>query len=169
MPKGKFRTHLNGLSTQLKRIINTKEFDAASYNKRCCGRCSKNKRIVQRFRRVGWIWPDLDCWSLRINDINCGFATTVISPLITSSSRSLDSGQQTTAAPTSPEISLNQIQSLTGNQKVNIRRVITLGDKPPKEVSQRNGQIRILKEDCIREDLTGYAIIHLWDETIKQV
>ena len=31
---------------------------------------------MQRFRRVGWICPDLDCWSLRINDINCGFATT---------------------------------------------------------------------------------------------
>lgn len=47
--------------------------------------------------------------------------------------------------------------------------ILTLGQKEPKEVKKRNGQTGKVKEDCVIEDTTGSAIIHIWDELIDQV
>jgi len=41
-----------------------------------------------------------------------------------------------------------------------------MGSLDPKELSKRNGSKRRVKEDCVLEDKTGHAIIHLWDDTI---
>ena len=47
--------------------------------------------------------------------------------------------------------------------------ILTLGQKEPKEVKKRNGQNGKVKEDCVIENTTGSAIIHIWDELIDQV
>lgn len=61
------------------------------------------------------------------------------------------------------------MQKLSGNQRVDVTGVVTLGDLPPKEVTKRNGQVGKVKEDCIIEDDTGYSTIHLWDHTITKI
>lgn len=66
-------------------------------------------------------------------------------------------------------ITLNQLPTLTRNQKVNMTGILAFGQKEPKEVQKRNGQNGKVKEDCVIEDTTGSAIIHIWDELIDQV
>ncbi len=41
-----------------------------------------------------------------------------------------------------------------------------MGSLDPKEISKMNGSKRRVKEDCVLEDKSGHAIIHLWDDTI---
>lgn len=73
--------------------------------------------------------------------------------------------------PSSPavafNITLNQLPTLTRNQKVNMTGILTLGQKEPKEVKKRNGQNG--QNGKMKEDTTGSAIIHIWDELIDQV
>ena len=40
-----------------------------------------------------------------------------------------------------------------------------MGPLEPKELRKRNGSIGKVKEDCVLEDRTGNAIIHIWDDT----
>ena len=68
---------------------------------------------------------------------------------------------------TATEIKLNQLHSLTRNQRVNVKATITLGTTKPKEVAKRNGEKGLVKEDCIIEDDTGNATLHVWDEMIQ--
>ena len=86
----------------------------------------------------------------------------------TPSSSSSDSDTQSSPA-VAFNITLNQLPTLTRNQKVNMTGILTLGQKEPKEVKKRNGQNGKVKEDCVIEDTTGSAIIHIWDELIDQV
>ena len=86
----------------------------------------------------------------------------------TPSSLSADCAAQNGPAVTSTNISLNHLQNLTRNQNVNVKGVITLGDKPPKEVKKRNGENGTVKEDCVIEDATGHAVLHIWDEMINK-
>lgn len=86
----------------------------------------------------------------------------------TPSSSSSDSDTQSSPA-VAFNITLNQLPTLTRNQKVNMTGILTLGQKEPKEVKKRNGQTGKVKEDCVIEDTTGSAIIHIWDELIDQV
>lgn len=73
--------------------------------------------------------------------------------------------------PSSPavafNITLNQLPTLTRNQKVKMTGILTLGQKEPKEVKKRNGKNG--KNGKMKEDTTGSAIIHIWDELIDQV
>ncbi|KAJ7322060.1 hypothetical protein OS493_033226, partial [Desmophyllum pertusum] len=80
-----------------------------------------------------------------------------------------DNAAQSGPTATSTDVSLTQLQNLARNQKVNVKGVLTLGDKAPKQVSKRNGQNGLVKEDCILEDSTGHTVIHLWDDIIKQL
>jgi len=64
------------------------------------------------------------------------------------------------------DITLQQLNKLSRNQKVNVKATLTMGSLDPKELSKRNGSKRRVKEDCVLEDKTGHAIIHLWDDTI---
>ena len=86
-----------------------------------------------------------------------------------SSSSSSDCGAHTSPAVASTDISLNQLPTLTRNQKVTVTGALTVGQKPPKPVSTRNGQDGKVKEDCIIEDATGHAVIHIWDELIEKL
>ena len=53
------------------------------------------------------------------------------------------------------DITLNEIQTLTRNQKVNVQGHLTLGQNPNKEVIKRNGQKGYVIEDCVIEDRTA--------------
>ena len=66
------------------------------------------------------------------------------------------------------DITLDQLPTLTRNQKVNVKAKITMGSAEPKQVTKRNGQKGLVKEDCIIEDATGHATIHLWDDMITR-
>ena len=48
-----------------------------------------------------------------------------------------------------------------------MKATITLGTTKPKEVAKRNGEKGLVKEDCIIEDDTGHATLHVWDEMIQ--
>ena len=86
----------------------------------------------------------------------------------TPSSSSSDSDTQRSPA-VAFNITLNQLPTVTRNKKVNMTGILTLGQKEPKEVKKRNGQNGKVKEDCVIEDMTGSAIIHIWHELIDQV
>ena len=60
------------------------------------------------------------------------------------------------------EIQLKDVGALSCSQTVNIEGVLTLGDEKLKEVAKRNGEMGFVKEDCIIEDDTGSATIHIW-------
>ena len=64
------------------------------------------------------------------------------------------------------DITLDQLPTLTRNQKVNVKATITKGGAEPKQVAKRNGDKGLVKEDCIIEDTFGHATIHLWDDMI---
>ena len=66
-------------------------------------------------------------------------------------------------------ITLEEMQKLTRNQRVNVTGAVTQGDLAPKEVRMRNGQAGQVKEDCIIEDDTGYSTIHLGDDIITKI
>ena len=84
-------------------------------------------------------------------------------------SSSSHSGSQDSPAVASTNISLDQLPTLTRNQKVDVTGVLSLGNKSPKQVKKRDGQYGKVKEDCIIEDATGNAVIHIWDELIAKV
>ena len=76
-----------------------------------------------------------------------------------------------TQSPTvaSTNITLNQLSTLTRDQKVSVTGVLTVGQKEPKQVTKRNGENGMVKEDCVIEDASGNAIIHIWDELINKL
>ena len=51
---------------------------------------------------------------------------------------------------------------------MNVEGILSLGPENPKEVNMRDGQIGLLKEDCAIEDETGTAILHIWQNVIKE-
>ena len=67
------------------------------------------------------------------------------------------------------DITLNEIQTLTRNEKVNVQGHLTLGQNPKKEVIKRNGEKGYVKEDCVIEHHTGSATIHIWDNLLTQL
>ena len=66
-------------------------------------------------------------------------------------------------------VKLKDVATLFKNQKVNITGVITVGEKPPKHITKRNGELGFVKEDCVVEDETGYSEISIWEESTKLV
>ena len=80
------------------------------------------------------------------------------SPAGTSSSPNLPDSSAT-------DITLQQKDKLTRNQRVNVKAALTMGCLEPKEVEKRNGSKGRVKEDCVLEGKTGNAIIHLWDDS----
>ena len=67
-------------------------------------------------------------------------------------------------------ITLNQLSELQPNQKVNVIGTISLGKEKPKPVQVKSTQkMSAVKEDCVLEDDTGTAILHIWDPLIKDV
>ena len=67
-------------------------------------------------------------------------------------------------------ITLKELPDLKVNQKVNVTATISLGADNPKPITLKKPQkITKVKEDCILEDETGTATIHIWDELIAKV
>ena len=50
-------------------------------------------------------------------------------------------------------------------QSVNVTGIISIGDKPPKEVIKRDGRKGLVKE-CVIEDNTGQTQINVWEDLI---
>ena len=67
------------------------------------------------------------------------------------------------------DITLNEIQTLTRNQKGNVQDHLTLGQNLNKEVIKRNGEKGYVKEDCVIADRAGSATIHIWDNLLTQL
>ncbi len=80
----------------------------------------------------------------------------------------VDSGESSKAISSSIDIKLEQLQSLATNQKVNVEGILSLGAENPKEVSMRDGQKGLVKEDCVIEDETGTAALHIWQNSIEE-
>ena len=66
------------------------------------------------------------------------------------------------------DIKLEQLRSLSTKQRVNIEGVVTLGSAEPKKVNMRSQSVAFVKEDCGVEDETGTAILHIWENCIKE-
>ena len=80
----------------------------------------------------------------------------------------VDSGESSSVVSSSIEIKLEQLQSLSTNQNVNVEGILSLGPENPKEVNTRDAQIGVVKEDCAIEDETSTAILHIWQNAIKE-
>jgi hypothetical protein len=68
----------------------------------------------------------------------------------------------------STTITLDMVLTLRQNQKVTVVGTVSLGSEAPKEVTIRAKDV-LVKEDCILEDQTGSASLHMWDRFIDQV
>ena len=66
------------------------------------------------------------------------------------------------------DIKLKDLKTLITKQKVNVEVVLTLGDEKPKQVTKRDGKPGYVKEDCIVEDDSGSASIHIWETSIAE-
>ena len=84
-------------------------------------------------------------------------------------SSSLSDNAKQSSPTVASNIALNQLPTLTRNQKVNVTGILTLGQTPAKEVKKRNSENGKVKEDCVIEDATGNAILHIWDDLIDKV
>ena len=67
------------------------------------------------------------------------------------------------------DVTLKEIPILIRSQKVSESGIIKIGDKPPKEVTKRDGSKRLVKEDCIVEDATGSSEINIWEDLIAKM
>lgn len=67
-------------------------------------------------------------------------------------------------------IILEELPTLQVNQKVNVTASISLGNEKPQPVQLKTTQqMTSVKEDCVLEDKTGTATIHIWDPLINKI
>ena len=74
------------------------------------------------------------------------------------------------SAQPAKKITLEELPTLQVNQKVNITASISLGNEKPKPVQLKTSkEMTSVKEDCVLEDETGTATIHVWDPLINKI
>ena len=74
------------------------------------------------------------------------------------------------SAQPAKKITLEELPTLQVNQKVNVTASISLGNEKPKPVQLKaTKEMTSVKEDCVLEDETGTATIHVWDPLINQI
>lgn len=67
-------------------------------------------------------------------------------------------------------ITLEQLPALQVNQRVNVTASISLGNEKPKPVQLKTSkEMTSVKEDCVLEDETGTATIHIWAPLINNI
>ena len=67
-------------------------------------------------------------------------------------------------------ITLKEVPHLEANQKVNVTATLSLEKDKPKRIQLKTTQkMNLVKEDCIVEDSSGSAILHIWDPMIDQL
>ena len=79
---------------------------------------------------------------------------------------------QKTGPSTQPskKITLEELPTLQVNQKVNVTASLSLGNENPKPVQLKSSsEMTTVKEDCVLEDETGTATIHIWDPLYKTI
>ena len=68
------------------------------------------------------------------------------------------------------KIKLEELPTLQVNQKVNVTACISLGSENPKPIQLKAlNEMTTVKEDCVLEDETGTATIHIWDPLYKNI
>ena len=68
------------------------------------------------------------------------------------------------------DISLSALQSMQPNQVVNVTATLPMGDSEPKSILIKTTSKPFnIKEDCILEDTTGTAELHIWDPLFKEL
>ena len=68
------------------------------------------------------------------------------------------------------KIKLEELPTLQVNQKVNVTASISLGNENPKPIQLKTtNEMTTVKEDCVLEDETGTATIHIWDPLFKNI
>ena len=79
---------------------------------------------------------------------------------------------QKTAPSAQPakKITLEEFPTLKVNQKVNVTASVSLGNEKPKPVQLKTSkEMTSVKEDCVLEDETGTATIHVWGPLINKI
>ncbi len=86
-------------------------------------------------------------------------------------STNLTSSSSTTMPQTNAIIvNLEEVPRLEANQRVNVTATLSLGTEKPKQVQLRTTQkTAFVKEDCIIEDSTGSAVLHIWEPMSEQL
>ena len=68
------------------------------------------------------------------------------------------------------KITPEELSTLQVNQKVNVTASISLGNEKSKPVQLKTSkEMTSVKEDCVLEDETGTATIHVWDPLINKI
>ena len=77
---------------------------------------------------------------------------------------------QSTAPVEAIDISLSALQSMQPNQAVNVTATLSMGDSEPKSILiKATSKTLNIKEDCILEDTTGTAELHIWDPLFNEL
>jgi ssDNA-binding replication factor A large subunit len=67
-------------------------------------------------------------------------------------------------------VNLEDVPRLEANQRVNVTATLSLGTEKPKQVQLRTTQkTAFVNEDCIIEDSTGSAVLHIWEPMSEQL
>ena len=68
------------------------------------------------------------------------------------------------------KITPEELSTLQVNQKVNVTASISLGNEKSKPVQLKTSkEMTSVQEDCVLEDETGTATIHVWDPLINKI
>ena len=71
--------------------------------------------------------------------------------------------------PPTISITLGSLQTMKPMQKVSVVATLTYGDVEPKSVTLKTNIQTRVKEDCMLEDPTGSAVLHIWDPNISKL
>lgn len=67
------------------------------------------------------------------------------------------------------DVTLQELQKMAPNQKVNVRATLSKGTKEPKKIETKSGKALAVKEDCILEDGSDTMKIHIWEPLFAQL
>lgn len=86
-------------------------------------------------------------------------------------STSLTSSSSMTMPQTNATVvSFEEVPRLEANQRVNVTAILSKGTEKPNQVQLRATQKKaFVKEDCIIEDTTGSAMLHIWEPMSEQL
>lgn len=67
------------------------------------------------------------------------------------------------------DVTLQELQKMAPNQKVNVRATLSKGTKEPKKIETKSGKALTVTEDCILEDGSDTMKIHIWEPLFAQL
>lgn len=67
------------------------------------------------------------------------------------------------------DITLEELQKMAPNQKVNVCTTLSMGTKEPKKIETKSSQTLTVKEDCILQDGSNMMKIHIRESLFAQL